>query len=91
MNGPAIQKMFLKHSDLDDRNFEKYYNTESSVEDYVRIDSSLTGLGEADRVDPENAAITSESPVQGFDKTYTQVEYGKVLSFTKKMLISSIS
>lgn len=82
---PSIQKMFLKHSELDERNFEKFYNVETGVEDYVRKDSSLTGLGEAARVEPENAAITSESPVQGYDKTYTQVEFGKVLSFTKKM------
>lgn len=82
---PSIQKMFLKHSDLDTQDFKKYYNVETGVEDYIRKDSSITGLGEAARVEPENSVIVAESPVQGYDKSYTQVEFGKVLSFTKKM------
>src|SRR3990167_4296134 len=47
-------------------------------------DSSLSGLGSASRI-VENALITSEAPVQGYDKTYTQVEYGKLLPVTKQM------
>lgn len=82
---PAIQKMFLKASELDDKNFEKFCNVETGVEDYITKDSSLSGLGEAARISPENASIVGESPVQGFDQTYTQVEYGKLLAFTKKM------
>lgn len=82
---PSIQKMFVKSAKKFQTNYDKYYSVETGVEDYVRKDSSLSGLGEADFVDPENATITGESPVQGFDQTYTQLEVGKVLSFTKRM------
>ena len=82
---PSIQKMFVKSAKKFAANFKKYYSVETGVEDYVRKDSSLSGLGEADFIDPENAAITQESPIQGFDQTYTQLEVGKVLSFTKRM------
>lgn len=77
---PSIQKMFLKHASLDDEDYKKYYNVETGVEDYVRKDSSLTGLGEAARVAPENATIVEESPVQGYDKSYTQVGFQPLLS-----------
>lgn len=82
---PSIQKMFVKMSKLDPKDYKKYYNVEEGVEDYIRKDSSLTGLGEAGRIQPENAVIVGESPVQGFDKSYTQVEFGKVLAFSKRM------
>lgn len=82
---PAIQKMFIKTAKNDSENYKKYYTVETGVEDYIRKDSSVSGLGEADFVEPENAVITAESPVQGFDKSYTQEEVGKVLAFTKKM------
>jgi len=82
---PSIQKMFLKTAGSDPEDYKKYYSVETGVVDYIRKDSSLSGLGEADIVDPENAVITAESPVQGFDQTFTQVEFGKVLAFTKRM------
>ena len=80
----SIQDIWLKGSEKESRMFEKYYNVESGVVDYYLKDSSLTGLGYAGRV-VENAAITAQSPVQGFDKTYTQVQFGVILSFTKHM------
>lgn len=80
----SIQDIFLKGSEKESRLFEKYYNVETGVKDYYLKDSSLSGLGYAGRI-VENAAITAASPVQGFDKTYTQVQYGILLSFTKPM------
>jgi len=81
----AIQDIFLKQSSLEKKSFyDKYFNVVSGVTDYYSKDSSLSGLGTADRI-VENAVINSEVPVQGFDKTYTQVEYGKLLPVTKKM------
>ena len=82
---PSIQKMFLKMSKLDQKDYKKFFNVEEGVEDYIRKDSSLTGLGEAGRIQPENSVIVGESPVQGFDKSYTQVEFGKILAFSKRM------
>lgn len=80
----SIQKIWLKGSEKESRLFEQYYNVESGVTDYYLKDSSLSGLGYAGRV-TENAAVTAVSPVQGFDKTYTQVQFGVLLTFTKHM------
>ena len=82
---PSIQKMFIKTAGKDPEDYKKVCTVETGVTDYVRKDSSISGLGEADFVDPENAVLTRESPVQGFDQTYTQFEVGKILSFTKRM------
>ena len=65
----SIQDIWLKGSERQ-RFFDQYYNVETGVADYYMKDSSLTGLGFAGRV-VENAAVTAQSPVQGFDRTYT--------------------
>lgn len=80
----SIQDIWLKGSEKETRQFEQYYNVETGVSDYYLKDSSLSGLPYASRI-VENAAITAASPVQGFDKTYTQVQFGTLLSFTKHM------
>ena len=81
----AIQDIYLKESNLEKKSFyDKYYHVVSGVTDYYLKDSSLSGLGEAARI-TENAVVTSEIPVQGYDKTYTQVEFGKMLPVTKRM------
>ena len=80
----SIQDIWLKGSEQETRQFEQFFNVETGVSDYYRKDSSLTGLGLAGRI-VENAAVTAASPVQGFDKTYTQVQYGILLSFTKSL------
>ena len=78
----SIQKVFLKSSNPE-LQYPKYFNVRTTS-DYYDKDSSLTGLGEADFVD-ENAVITSDTPVQGFDKTYTQEMVGTIIPFTMKM------
>jgi hypothetical protein len=80
----SIQDIWLKGSEKESRLFEQYYNVDTSVTDYYTKDSSLSGLGYAGRI-VENAAITAQSPVQGYDKTYTQVQFGVILAFTKMM------
>ena len=80
----SIQDIFLKGSEKESRQFEQYYNVETGVVDYYLKDSGLSGLGYAGRV-VENAAITAASPVQTNDRTYTQVNYGIIVSFTKVM------
>lgn len=79
----SIQDLWLKGSEKNVF-YDKYFNVDNSVTDLYTKDSSLSGLGYASRI-VENAAVTAESPVQGFDKTYTQVEYGKLLAVTKLM------
>lgn len=78
----SIQDIFLKGSEKESRLYEQYMNVEAGVTDYYTKDSSLSGLGYAGRI-VENAAVTASSPVQGFDKTYTQLQFGVLLSFTK--------
>ncbi len=80
----SIQKIWTKGSEKESRLFEQYYNVETGVTDYYLKDSSLSGLNYAGRI-VENAAVTASTPVQGYDKTYTQVEFGVILSFTKRM------
>ena len=80
----SIQDIWLKGSEKESRQFEQFFNVETGVSDYYMKDSSLSGLGYAGRI-VENAAVTAASPVQGFDKTYTQVQFGVLLSFTKFM------
>ena len=78
----SIQKVFSKSSSPDPV-YPKFFNARTT-EDYYEKDSSLTGLGEADFVD-ENAAIISDTPVQGYKKVYTQNMVGTIVSFTFKM------
>lgn len=81
----AIQDIYLKESKLEKKAvYDKYFNVVSGVTEYYLKDSSLSGLGEAARI-TENAVVTSEVPVQGYDQTYTQVEFGKMLPVTKRM------
>ena len=67
---PAVQELWIKGSATEGRLFQEYFNKETGVTDYNLKESSLSGLGYAGRI-VENAAITSASPVQGFDRTYT--------------------
>lgn len=81
----AIQKIWLKSSDVEKETYyDKYAHVEKGVSDLYLKDSSITGLGQAARI-PEQAIIIGEAPVQGYDKTYTQVEFGKLMSVTKQM------
>lgn len=79
----SIQDIFLKGSERHDF-YKDYYNVETGITDYYVKDSSMTGLTYAGRI-VENAAVTAESPVQGFSKTYTQVQFGILMPFTKHM------
>lgn len=81
----SIQKIFKKESNLEKKRFyDKYFNVVTGITDLYEKDSSISGLGQAARI-TENAVIVSETPVQGYDQTYEQVEYGKMLPITKKM------
>ena len=80
----SIKDIWVKGSDKESRMFADYYNVETGVSDYYLKDSSMSGLTYAGRI-MENAVVTAQSPVQGFDKTYTQVQFGILLSFTKPM------
>jgi hypothetical protein len=78
----SIQDIFEKSSEPDVM-YKKYFNVRTT-EDYYDKDSSLSGLGEADFVD-ENGVIISDTPVQGYKKTYTQNMVAVIEPFTFKM------
>lgn len=78
----SIQNIFLKSSDPAVM-YPKFFNTRTTTDLYEK-DSSLSGLGEADFTD-ENSVITSDTPVQGYDKTYTQNLVTLLLPITFKM------
>lgn len=65
----SIQKMFKKQSAVE-MQLKKYYNIRTT-EDFIDKDSSLSGLSEGEFTD-ENAEITEDVPVQGYDQTYQQ-------------------
>ncbi len=75
----AIQKMFKKDADVA-LQLKKYYNFRTT-EDYIEKDSSLSGLSEAEYTD-ENAEITEDVPIQGYDQTYTQEAVDVLVPFS---------
>lgn len=78
----SIQKVFQKMAEPENV-YSKYFNTRTT-EDYYEKDSSLSGLTQADFVD-ENGVIFSDTPVQGYKKTYTQNMIGIIVPFTFQM------
>lgn len=78
----SIQNVYEKTSEPE-INYKNFFNVRKT-EDYYEKDSSLTGLGEADFVD-ENGVIMSDTPVQGYKKTYTQNMVAVIVPFTFKM------
>ena len=63
----AIQRIYLKKTDMPEQTFyDKFMDVETGVTDYYLKDSSISGLGTASRI-VENAVITAESPIQGYD------------------------
>ena len=65
----AIQKIVKKEAEPE-LNLKKYYNFRTT-EDLIEKDSSISGLKEAEFT-TENAEVTEDVPVQGFDQSYTQ-------------------
>ena len=81
---PAIQKMWVNRAPVEVENFTKLCNVETGVTDYNLKESDISDLSLAGRI-TENASIVGESPVQGFDQTFTQTEYGLLAAVTKRM------
>jgi len=82
----AIQKAWGSWDNKEPENFNKICNVETGVTDYYLKETDISDLGLAGRI-TQNASVIAESPVQGFDQTFTQVEFGKMLAVTKHMLI----
>jgi hypothetical protein len=80
----AINDIYLKVKDEGFDYYKKYMNVRTGISDYQYKDSALSDLSNAGRI-LENAVIDAESPIQGFDQTFTQVTYGKLLRITRPM------
>jgi len=70
----AINKVWLKASETQTKEYQKYCGVQTGVTDYYFKDSSLSGLGYATKI-TENSVVTEQKPVQGFDQTLTNVLY----------------
>ena len=88
----AIQKIVKKEAEPE-LMLKKYYNFRTT-QDLIEKDSSISGLKEAEFTD-ENAEVTEDTPVQGFDMSYTQQQVDIMLpmsyqvykfGFTKRRL-----
>ena len=66
----AINKIYLKVKDEGFDFYKQYMNVRTGVTDYEYKDSALSDLSNAGRI-LENAVINAESPIEGFDKTFT--------------------
>lgn len=78
----SVQKIFEKMAEPENV-YSQYFNVRTT-EDYYEKDSSLSGLTQADFVD-ENGVIMSDTPVQGYKKTYTQNMVGIIVPFSFQM------
>jgi len=78
----SIQDIFVKRAELP-MNMEKYFNV-SDTSSYYSKDSSVTGAEKAKFIS-ENASVVYDSPLQGFDKTYTQKKFGDGLKITDQL------
>lgn len=75
----SIQDIYVKRAEIP-TNMEKYFNV-SDTTSYYEKDSSVTGAEKAKFIS-ENASVVYDAPLQGFDKTYTQVKYGDGLKIS---------
>lgn len=66
----SIQKIWLKASETQTKEYQKFCGVQTGVTDYYFKDSSLSGLGYATRIQ-ENAVVTEQKPVQGHKQTLT--------------------
>lgn len=82
MTDVSIQEMGIKSIEQADRSWSEIYSVETGVVDLYTKDSSISGLGYAGRI-VENAAAPEAVPVQGFDQTYTQAQYGVLFTLSK--------
>lgn len=92
----AIQKIVKKEA-KPELMLKKYYNFRTTT-DLIEKDSSISGLKEAEFTD-ENATVTEDVPVQGFDQSYTQQQVDIMLpmsyqvykfGFTKRKLTNFV-
>jgi len=75
----SIQDIFVKRADFPSQ-MEKYFNV-TDTNSYYSKDSSVTGTTGAHRIG-DNASVQYDAPLQGFDKTYTQVKFGNGLEIS---------
>jgi len=79
----AIQKIWKKAS-MVDLKLKQFYNYRTT-EDLYEKDSSVSGLKEAEFTD-ENAEITEDNLIQGFDQSYEQEAVDILVPFSYKAL-----
>lgn len=76
----SIQKIVKLDAEIKP-NLSKYYNFTGGITDRVYKQSTITGLSEAEFT-AENGLIFEDTPIQGFDQSYTQRQIDDVVSFS---------
>lgn len=66
----AIQDMWINRALTEPENYKQICNVVTGVTDYYVKQSDISDLGDAARI-TEQASVVAESPVQGYDKTFT--------------------
>jgi len=84
----SITSMFMKFRPDVKEYHKEYYNIEA-VSDLTLKDSSMSAVDSYGHT-VENAIIKAASPVQGFDKSYTQAWFTGKLRVSKKMWVFGI-
>jgi len=80
LTNKAIQNIWKKETETDELKLKQYYNFRTTT-DLIEKDSSISGLYEADFTD-ENAEIIEDTPVQGYDQSYTQESTDIIVPFS---------
>ena len=75
-----IQNVYVKKMGKHKNTYADYFNV-SDTDSYYDKDSSVVGNERAKRI-TENASVLYDAPIQGFDKTYTQVKFGDGLKIS---------
>lgn len=75
----SIQSIFVKRGELKP-NIEKYFNV-TDTKSYYTKDSTVLGPAKAKFIG-DNASVIYDAPLQGYDKTFTQIKYGDGLKIS---------
>lgn len=78
----SIQQIYTKRRDQPNK-MQQYFNV-GNTKSYYTKDSSVISGGNVAFMG-ENASVQYDSPVQGYDKTYTQKKYGLGVKFTDQL------
>lgn len=86
----AIQKIYIKkRAEKEKEDYKLIANVRTGVKERIYKESNTSVLGLAGRI-TEQAAVVFESPIQGYDFTWTQTEFGLATAVSKQLWVFGI-